>query len=339
MERKLDWLEAMRGLAALWVLLHHAKQSVDHFVADMGQQPWFSHGFLGVDFFFVLSGFIIAFASHRLEVRGGGLREYASARLVRIYSPYLPVGMGMYLVYLLLPSLSEGGRTPSLLTSLFLLPTNQPPALSVAWTLVHEVVFYALYAVSFLHKRLFTLIFGGWVAAIISIEAMGVELPLMARYLLSPLNLCFVLGVLIFHLNQRLKLAAWIALLVGTAGVGMVGREAMGPTPDRVVVAIGFGLAVWAAASPASSQWKVWRPLVTLGAASYAIYLVHNPALSLLVRLAPDGMSAGLAYVLVASTALACGVLYWWWCERPVLAWVRQRIASRGDHAVLVGRV
>lgn len=71
-DRKLEWLEAMRGLAALWVVFHHAGQSVDHFVGGTGGQPWIDRGFLGVDFFFVLSGFIIAFASQRLAERGGG---------------------------------------------------------------------------------------------------------------------------------------------------------------------------------------------------------------------------------------------------------------------------
>lgn len=75
--RKMEWLEAMRGFAAIWVLLHHAKQSVDHFAGDMGSKPWFANGFLGVDFFFVLSGFIIAFSSYRLALRmaGGGWRS------------------------------------------------------------------------------------------------------------------------------------------------------------------------------------------------------------------------------------------------------------------------
>ena len=64
--RKMEWLETMRGFAAIWVLLHHAKQSVDHFVGDMGARPMLANGYLGVDFFFVLSGFIIAFASQAL---------------------------------------------------------------------------------------------------------------------------------------------------------------------------------------------------------------------------------------------------------------------------------
>ncbi|MDE2382847.1 MAG: hypothetical protein KGL71_11660 [Xanthomonadaceae bacterium] len=94
--------------------------------------------------------------------------------------------------------------------------------------------------------------------------------------------------------------------------------------PYRVAVAIGFGLAVWAAASPASSQWKAWRPLVVLGAASYAVYLVHNPALSALVRVMPSNISGGFAFVLIAAGALTAGIVYWWAYERPMLTKVRQ---------------
>ena len=203
--RKMEWLEAMRGFAAIWVLLHHAKQSVDHFVGDMGARPMLTNGYLGVDFFFVLSGFIIAFASHRLADRGGGIREYARARVMRIYIPYLPVGVAIFLLYLVLPSLSEGGRSPGALTSFTLVPSNSPPALSVAWTLVHEMIFYAIYALRFVHRALFRGVFALWVASILGVAAMDIEMPLAARYFLSPLNLCFVLGVLVFHVNARVR--------------------------------------------------------------------------------------------------------------------------------------
>ena len=203
--RKMEWLEAMRGFAAIWVLLHHAKQSVDHFVGDMGARPLLGNGYLGVDFFFVLSGFIIAFASHRLASRGGGLREYAQARLMRIYIPYLPVGVGIFALYLVLPGLSEGGRAPGALTSFTLVPSNHPPALSVAWTLVHEMIFYAISALRFVHRGLFRGVFALWVTCILVVAAMDIELPLAARYFLSPLNLCFVLGVAVFHANARVR--------------------------------------------------------------------------------------------------------------------------------------
>lgn len=326
---KMHWLEAMRGGAALWVLLHHAKLSVDHFVSDMGTQPWLANGYLGVDFFFVLSGFIIAFASHRLALRGGGLREYASARLIRIYVPYLPIGIAMFALYLLLPGFSQGGRSPSLLTSLTLLPDSRPPALSVAWTLVHEMIFYSLYALSFLNRRLFVAVFMVWVATIVSLVMLHVKLPLLADYFLSPLNLCFVLGVLIFQLNRRVQLGARLAFCVGVFGLAIVGWQAMDQNPDRVWIALGFGLAVWAAASPVAAEWKVWRPLVVLGAASYSVYLVHNPTLSLLVRLLPTAVTAAVAYTFISTLALVAGLLYWRLYERPMLAWVRYRLHPR----------
>lgn len=52
-DRKLVWLEVMRGLAAVWVLLHHAAQSINHFVSPLGDGALFiENGYLGVDFFF-----------------------------------------------------------------------------------------------------------------------------------------------------------------------------------------------------------------------------------------------------------------------------------------------
>ncbi len=325
-DRKLEWLEVMRGGAALWVLLHHAKQSVDYFVSEMGSQPWIEHGYLGVDFFFVLSGFIIAFASNRLAARGGTLRDYVSARLIRIYVPYLPVGIAIYLLYMMLPGLSEAERSPSLLTSLMLLPDNNPPALSVAWTLVHEIIFYGLYAVSFLNKRPFMAVLIIWVFIILAVAGTGVVLTPIARYFLAPLNLCFVLGVLIFQLNRRVQLGSRSGMTLAMIGLSIVGWQAMGEAPNRLVVDLGLGLGVWAAASPASTRRKVWRPIVVLGAASYAIYLIHNPALSLLVRLIPSGTDTGLAFALIAIGALVAGVVYWWLYERPMLLWVRQRM-------------
>lgn len=57
-----------------------------------------------------------------------------------------------------------------------------------------------------------------------------------------------------------------------------------------------------------------------------AVYLVHNPMLSLLARLVPSGMGAGVAYCLIATVALIAGISYWCFYERPMRNVVRRWI-------------
>jgi exopolysaccharide production protein ExoZ len=116
--------------------------------------PLISNRYLGVDFFFVLSGFITTFSSHRLVESRKGASEYFWARLVRIYVPYLPVRIAMYVLYVLFPGTSEGDR-PSLSVLTTLTPLPSKPALSVAWTLVHEMIFYMIFSLWFVSLRLF----------------------------------------------------------------------------------------------------------------------------------------------------------------------------------------
>ncbi len=326
-QHKLLWLEVMRGLAALWVLLHHGELAISHFVGPLNASPLLTNGFVGVDFFFVLSGYIIALSSFKLATAGGGLRDYLQARLVRILVPYLPIGAGMYLLYALLPGLSEGGRHPSLLTSLTLLPDAAPPALSVAWTLVHEMVFYAIFAIWFLNRRLFWVAMLVWMAAILWVWHQGIEPALPWSYLLSPRNLCFALGLGLCLLTSVLTVplqAAGVALL---AGLLVVGLQAAQSDPSHFWLAIGFGLLVLAASSPLAMRLAPGAGLVTLGTASYAVYLVHNPVQSLAVRVLKKVWPAATpvtAMVLVCAIALAAGLVYWRAYERPALRTVRR---------------
>ena len=69
----------------------------------------FSYGLLGVDFFFVLSGFIIMYAHMDDERNTASVKRYAFKRLARIYPAYLPVGLGLIALYAALPGLSAAG--------------------------------------------------------------------------------------------------------------------------------------------------------------------------------------------------------------------------------------
>ncbi len=160
-------LQVFRGLAALAVVGHHAVVSTGAFVGVVPPpiEAFLGRGFLGVDFFFVLSGFIIMYAHMDDRTSGRAVRQYAFKRLVRIFPPYLPISIGMIALYAALPGFSASGeREFSWVSSLFLLPADQPPALSVAWTLVHEMQFYTVFLLFFLSRRLLVaglLLWGG----------------------------------------------------------------------------------------------------------------------------------------------------------------------------------
>ena len=90
-------LQIGRALAALLVVLHHAEQAANSFSSG-ADRSIFTWGQFGVDFFFVLSGFIIYY-SHRSDDKGiTPSAAYIRKRFLRIYIPYLPIGIGMVLI-------------------------------------------------------------------------------------------------------------------------------------------------------------------------------------------------------------------------------------------------
>ena len=176
----IDILQAGRFFAAMVVVIHHADLMVTAFA---GEPPGYlraamAFGYLGVDFFFVLSGFIIHYTMVQMPRSAG---QFAYDRLTRIMLPYWPVGIGIALAYSAIPSFSKGGRAWDWLSTITLFPTDLEPALVVAWTLQHELVFYLLYAALFFSGRV-ALGLTIWAAAIIAACFMAPpDLPLRRR--------------------------------------------------------------------------------------------------------------------------------------------------------------
>src|SRR5215467_2969310 len=109
MRQKLSSLEALRGLAALVVLGSHSLSG------NLRPQS----GYLAVDLFFVLSGFVIAHAYRDRIERGLTIGAFIKLRLIRLYPLYLAGSLITVLVILVFPHdpvtiarLGTGGRWP-----------------------------------------------------------------------------------------------------------------------------------------------------------------------------------------------------------------------------------
>ncbi|MCJ2130938.1 acyltransferase family protein [Methylobacterium sp. E-045] len=332
-------LQGGRAVAALAVVAFHSAIATRDFGQGLPDAVFRASGYgaFGVDFFFVLSGFIILFA-HAGDARDSQTaRTYVWKRLARIYVPYLPVSLGLIGIYLALPRLSGSTREWSLLTSLTLIPTGLPPALAVAWTLVHEMMFYGLFLVSYVIRR-FAWLVAGWVVLILAAAPWGMgetgNVP-SAWSFLAPINLDFVLGMLAAHAVWLLNLrGAWVVLCIG---LGVLGAAVAFSPPDPGGLhrlPHGIGLACIVAGAVRFEQVGLIRAplfLVGLGNASYAIYLVHNPIASLAARMAAR-LGAFAAWPLCLAFCIGCGVVvglfYHYAVERPALDRVRRRLGQ-----------
>lgn len=317
-------LQLGRAVAALAVVAHHAARSTSDFVGPLpaALQAVLDRGYLGVDFFFVLSGFIIYHVNYGKVPTRGWAGKYVSSRFVRIFVPYWPVGIAVALGYTLLPGLSAGSREWSWLATLTLLPTEREPALIVAWTLQNELVFYALFAVFALTGR--SLVAAAcWVVAIAAWHLLAGEAPARPLWvLLVSINAEFVMGMLAARAIATRSGPASPLLLAASAlflalFVGLGAHE-----PYRLLFAAGVvGALIAAIRAEAAGRVRVPAVAVLLGNASYAIYLVHNPLIAVLARAAPPHWAAALGWFIVASTA--AGLAYHLWYERPAIRLVR----------------
>jgi len=326
---QLKTLQIGRGLAALAVCAFHLSVYLGLKTGDAAFSAWTERGFLGVDFFFVLSGFIILHAHAGDIGRPGRWGAYAYKRFVRVYPIYW-----IYTAVLVAALLVGVGDTPlptgawDWFSSVTLVRvTDVKTPLPQAWTLFYEVLFYAVFSVLILNRRAGLALIGVWLTGV-AIMRLYPELSPMG-VLFGLYNLNFFIGMAVYLVARKLSLRQAVA--VGLLGIGVLAATyAFDPDlqrPGRLLYAIAFGLML-AGAVGFERHRKVDIPLLgTLGDASYTIYLTHALLLSTAWKvLNPFIKLPGPAmYVLLFVAAVTGGVLLYLGVERPVLHILRRR--------------
>ena len=352
-------LDALRGLAALCVLLYHGWysqpvqplalfwlfQHTPLHVVTSGRQP--------VVFFFVLSGFVLSRAM--LANPPPGWANYAVQRTVRLGLPVAGALVASVLLYALawrgpLPAWpggtfmteamwTEPPSLPGLLRQALLLGHDGQVSLDpVLWSLVHEwrVSLLLPGVLLFRHRpwRLLALGLGAWALATAlgardNAMGLGATLPatlLATLYFLLP----FCVGGAL-ALQPAPHLPGWARVALGAAVL------ALACTSNDLAGILASALLILLARRPGPLlAWLRWRVPRWLGKVSFSLYLVHLPVLAAVVHLlhgrAPLPVVVGFGMVL----ALPAAALLHRAAEQPAHRLAR-RVAARGRRRPVAG--
>ncbi len=320
-------LEAARGVAAIMVALAHANMWSP--VKPLG--GFFAAGTSGVDFFFVLSGFLIPHAYRTRIGQRAHLTDYLWRRFARIFPPYWAVTL------LTLPTaLAVTAFRPDIvwsidyaISNLFLLPDGRYPIVAPAWSLQNEVFFYVMFATAFFSRLIAAQLFVVWFALILL--GFLIELPEALKAIAMPINLEFFFGMGLaltgFRGSWRIALvgaSAFVGTMVAqTAGVPVWGELAVTPL-GRTLLYGGASTAIVAGLLGYDVRGRLAR---WLGDLSYPLYLVHFPMMAALVLLGmrPRGWLFLAAHL---GVALVAAIVFRQLVEAPILAYLRQRISG-----------
>lgn len=340
---QLGVIQALRAIAAVMVVLFH--MNVHTLPNVLGSDPiWqgLNMGYAGVEIFFVLSGFIMFYIHFNDFSHPERLGSYLWKRITRIYPFFWIVLAGV--IGLRVASGDPWPDAWSAFVSATLLPLQDAHILRVQWTLSYEMMFYFVFSLAILNKRLGLVIGALWFGSCAVVAVTGYT-GRWSEFFLSAYNLLFLMGILAAFLWNKVSRGHGMILSIGIVlfiGVGLL--ESLGGyayyKPLRTVLyglgATAIVLALVALENLGRIRTPKW--LIFLGDTSYALYLVHITAMAIgakiLLLLGLSGLPPIVLSVVLLGAAFIGGTVAHLTCEKPLIAFIRRRSHySRLDRA------
>ncbi|MFI6789750.1 acyltransferase family protein [Nonomuraea sp. NPDC050383] len=304
---RLSGLDGIRGLAALFVVLHHCRLlSFPGFPADTGPAwaSWLLYGHFAVVVFITLSGFSLAVSPARSGWRLGGLGRFARRRAWRILPPYwAALVFSLAVAWALVPQPGQGAPTAKSVVFHGLLVQDlfgSPSPNGAFWSIAIEAqLYFALPLLLLVVRRL------GAVAMVAAVTVVVVAVGLLAG------------GVPAVGMLMRLTPQFAVLFAAGVLAAGVLRAPVRGPVRAALPwAALGAVVPVVALVAVQGPVWTVahffWvdlalapaaglllaavaggrprplvrlldsRPIRSLGSFSYSLYLVHAPVVVVL---------------------------------------------------------
>ncbi|MFF4410118.1 acyltransferase family protein [Streptoverticillium reticulum] len=336
---RLAALDGLRLLAALMVVAYHylafnsgAWPAPSEKLFPVAHVPA-SYGWLGVQLFFLISGFVIC-----MSAWGKGVGDFAVSRATRLYPAYWFAVLAVSLAVSLFPVVNEAPRLSNIAVNLTMLqdPFGVAPVDGVYWTLWVEVRFYLLFALvvawhglTYRRAVAFCLLWG--VGAAVASTAGS---PLLTT-LLMPGDAWYFIAGIAFYLMHRFRpnLLLWLIVagcfLAGQRFVLEAHRNAehyMGHRvpqwPSVLLLALFFG--ALAAVALGLTRRITWGWLSTAGVLTYPLYLLHERMGWIVIKYADGLLPRPLLLMMLVMVMLAAAWLVHRLVERPLARLVRQ---------------
>ncbi len=348
--KRIESLQMMRGIAAIAVALYHT-----HIITlekGFAYSETFSsiaiHGFLGVNFFFILSGFIILMAHSKDIGKPDAIKSYIGKRFIRVYPVYW-IFLTLYITaaWFGLGSPDFSWEFNKILSAYTLFPpaTDLKLPLQVAWTLLHEILFYCLFIAFIINKKLGVAVFTGWI--IVMALPLNTENQWWGRIALY-WNVYFIFGMVCYKLTDKMTIkTSLLSLLVGLFLLAIyffefkitIGQLVRDYEYLHLLLAPAFSFLVLGAVGIEQNvDMKFNKIWLYLGNASYSIYLVHSAVISVLVivgkKLSLDTIfPTNLIYLSIFIFSVVAGCIAYSFVESPLLRLLRRRSSSKPSSA------
>lgn len=348
---KLPNIQILRAVAALAVVFYHAGIETTNICKAVGKTCSYDFwvGAFGVPLFFIISGFIMVTTSwNSFGVKGAPL-DFMRRRITRIVPLYWLVTTVAVVGIILSPSmLNVPVLDPLYIAASYLFwPIERVnglvrPIANLGWTLNLEMMFYVVFMVTLLFNRTRGLILGiAFLAGMSLLQSAGIfakasplhSVPL--NFWADPIILNFIMGMLIaviyrkgFRVNFTQSILLVAIALVGILLDGNFSGTLDAMSEDHIVNRIAamipmMALFVAGALGPqVNVEQKLWRAGISVGDASYSLYLIHpfilRPAAKIWAKLVGNHLPVWTFTVTAIFLALAIGSIVYLYFERPL---------------------
>lgn len=341
MPQQIRSLQALRGVACLAVIVFHMAEWEAQIQVEVPLLGWVRRiGFLGVDLFFVISGFIITWTQDKHIGQPSAVGPYVGKRLWRIYPLYWVCWLGALLVHAL--RYGNFGRQNGWRTAwrnqLLLWPTDSAThLLPVAWSLTFEIVFYVAFAVVIACSRRWTVrILAAWTVLLAaSMTFLRVESTWNCPPI-SPLTMEFLIGCWTAIAVRRIRTESLAPLALAALGIALALATFQ---CDRIrhfspwrslLVGLPFGLLIFAMSQRERAHGlRLPGWICRIGDASYSLYLTHWTIGVLVITTVDRWRRSPLSYLwwdaLLFGAIIGGGWLCFLGVERPLVRAMRPR--------------